>query len=261
MGLIDDFIDLKAVYKFIIQIAAALLVMFGGYLIDSLRLPFTDAVLPFGWAAYPLTLLWVVGIANAVNFIDGIDGLAGGFGVIASLFLGIVSIITGEATAAILSFALCGSLTAFLFFNFPPAKIFMGDSGSLFIGFVLAIIPLTMEGGRLPGFGLTPAITLLFLPILDTVAAVLRRIKRGVPIYRADKQHTHHKLMEAGFSPRGILGILYSLCIILGLTALLWPVLPRNNAFIINIVVWLICIAGLIVLDRLNKTLYSENSE
>ncbi len=261
MGLIDDFIDLKAVYKFIIQIIAAVLVMLGGYLIKSLRLPFTDSILPFGWFAYPLTLLWIVGIANAVNFIDGIDGLAGGFGVIASLFMGIVSVITGETTAAVLSFALCGSLAAFLFFNFPPAKIFMGDSGSLFIGFVLAIIPLTMESGRTAGFGLTPAITLLFLPILDTIAAVFRRIKRGVPIYRADKQHTHHKLMEAGFSPRGILGILYSICIFLGATAMLWPVLSRNNAFIVNIFVWLICIAALIVLDRTNKTIYPENGE
>ncbi|GAG36918.1 unnamed protein product, partial [marine sediment metagenome] len=167
VGLYDDFRNLRALLKFFLQLLAAAIVAGGGFLISSFSLPYMGTI-HLGLLAYPVTIFWIVGIANAVNLIDGMDGLASGIAAIASLSMGVIAIIQGVPQTAILALALFGALVGFLAHNFPPAKIFMGDSGSLFVGFVLAVLPL-MGISKASAFGtLIVPVTLLTVPILDT---------------------------------------------------------------------------------------------
>ncbi|MFA7567032.1 MAG: MraY family glycosyltransferase, partial [Alkalispirochaeta sp.] len=135
MGIYDDFVNLRAPLKFFFQILSGIIVVSSGAMIQSLRFPLIGTIQIPIFIAIPLTILWIVSIANAINLIDGADGLAGGYSAIAAFFMGIIALGQGNLLTAILAFALVGSLAGFLVFNFPPARIFMGDSGSLFLGF------------------------------------------------------------------------------------------------------------------------------
>lgn len=251
LGVYDDFTNLRAPFKFLIQLIAALLVTLSGALIKYIELPLVGAFALPAVIAFPITILWIVAISNAVNLIDGADGLAGGIAMIAALFMGIIAFGNGNLIAAVIAFALVGSITGFLLFNFPPARIFMGDGGSLTLGFMLAVLPLLgIAGNTAPPnpIPVLPVLTLLFVPIVDTVLAIVRRLRRGLPIHSPDREHIHHRLIDHGLHGRRLLAIIYSGMVILGFTAMANFVLSDLQAAILTLTVWAIALAAIILL-------------
>lgn len=244
LGLIDDFHNLHALLKLALQIVAAALVTVGGFTISSISLP-GMAPLSFGLFTYPITILWIVAISNAINLVDGVDGLAGGISGIAAIFLGVLCLLQGHALSAVVSFALLGACVGFLLFNWPPARLFMGDSGSLFIGFALATIPLMISPGQTTIGNLMGPVTVLLVPILDTLSAILRRLREHRPIHSPDKEHIHHKLLALGLRQTRLLAVTYTVCIVLGGLAVVAHFLGRVNADILLVAVWIVCVGGL----------------
>jgi UDP-GlcNAc:undecaprenyl-phosphate GlcNAc-1-phosphate transferase len=213
-GLIDDLRGLRPAVKLIAQVIAALVVCAYGFRIDVITLGASE--LELGWAALPLTILWVVGVTNAFNLIDGLDGLATGIAIVALSTTVLISAALGNVQVMFLSAALIGALVAFLRYNFNPAQIFLGDSGSLFVGFMLAV--LTVHGSQAPGASgvmiLVP-IFALAVPLVDTLLAMLRRWLRGVPLSQADGRHIHHRLLALGLTHRHAVIVLYVVAIFL----------------------------------------------
>jgi UDP-GlcNAc:undecaprenyl-phosphate GlcNAc-1-phosphate transferase len=260
VGLIDDFHNLKALPKFILQLLAAGIVTSGGFLIRSLTLPYLGT-LPLGLLAYPVTVLWIVGISNAINLIDGTDGLAGGISSFAALSMGIISLLQGAVLTSVLCFALFGAIVGFLVFNYPPAKIFMGDSGSLFLGFCLACFPLAGGISKISAFGtLLVPVTLLTIPILDMITSVIRRLRNKVPIIHPDKEHIHHKLLDMGLNQRQILGVLYGFSLYLSVVAITSVVLPQEVNVYLILVVWAGSLLGYGLLYFMNTRKRSVSS-
>ncbi len=219
VGLVDDFKDLRAKLKFAVHLIAALIVVSAGYHFGTIYIPFAG-VLELGFWSYPLTVIWIVGVINALNMIDGMDGLSGGISVIAALAFALIFMQRQMGTPAVAALALAGALAGYLFYNFPPARIFMGDSGSTFLGFILALFPLLAAPGQADsGLWFYDGITILLIPIFDSFAAIIRRMRQGLPVMSADKWHLHHKLLHLGMSVRGILAVIYALCMALGLAA------------------------------------------
>lgn len=220
LGLIDDIYTLNAKFKLFIQVMIATLVFFLGVRIDSILIPFGADVHLTNSFSYILTLLWIVGISNAVNFIDGIDGLAGSVITVNSITLGIIAVamVPPNPMSALIAFILAGSMLAFLTYNFNPAKIFMGDSGALFSGFLLATLSITgvMKGAAL---AIILPFVVLAVPIIDITYASLRRISKGKSPFVADSEHIHHKLLKAGFSQNKTVAILTSIAIVAGAIA------------------------------------------
>ena len=242
LGLFDDFTDLRARYKLIIQLAAALLVVLSGKYFVSFYIPFLGYSIHLKFFAQAFTVLWIIGITNAINLIDGLDGLSGGTTAIILFFMGLSAVYLGDYTQALLLFILLGSVTGFIIFNFPPAKLFMGDSGSLFLGFFLSCMPLYSSNNDAYGFALILSISFLLIPILDTVAAIIRRKRRGIPFHSPDKEHLHHKLLKLGLSTKQILTILYTATLILSTAAFLFIVTKLTIFFYANIVLWIVMI-------------------
>jgi UDP-GlcNAc:undecaprenyl-phosphate GlcNAc-1-phosphate transferase len=239
-GLIDDFRDLRARYKLIVQALAAILVISMDFRFRSL--PIGGGIFELGWASYPITFLWIVGIMNAINMIDGLDGLAAGVSIIAAFAYGVIYTKLGLLYPAITAFALVGAILGFLFYNFPKAKIFMGDSGSLFLGFSLALLPLLHKSAYPAEAGILPGITVLIVPIFDVFAAMLRRMHRGQSVMEPDREHVHHKLMDLGFDPRQILALIYGVCFFLAGVVLGGLFLPVGIQFWVLIAVWALCL-------------------
>jgi len=219
LGLVDDVYNLNAKFKLFIQIAIVTIVYLLGVKIDTIINPF-GGVFELGWLSYPITLLWIVGICNAVNFIDGVDGLAGSVITVNSITLAIVavSMTPSNTISALIAFILAGSMLAFLAYNFNPAKIFMGDSGALFAGFLLASLSITgvMKTATLAIF--LPFVVLA-VPIIDITFSSLRRILKGTSPFVADAEHIHHKLLKAGFSQNNTVAILTLVAIVGGAIA------------------------------------------
>lgn len=200
-GLIDDIKEkgLRARIKFVAQISSALIVCLAGIRIESVVI--TDSVtLDFGWLSWPLTIFWIVGITNAVNLIDGLDGLAGGICAIACGTIAVFASSIGNMAVVVLMLALLGSVTGFLFFNFHPAKIFMGDCGSMLLGFMIASSSIICFSKSSALVGLALPIAVLGVPVFDTLFSMLRRFLERRSIFSADRSHFHHKLIELGFT-------------------------------------------------------------
>ncbi len=237
MGLADDFSSLRAPLKLLIQIAAAALVTTGGFAVRSINLPYIGR-LSLGLASYPITVLWIIGIANAINLIDGMDGLAGGISTFAALTMGVVALIQGRDEAALLALALGGAGAAFLVYNLPPASIFMGDSGAYFLGFTLATIAL-MGISRMATVGsLIIPLTLLIIPVMDTMAAIVRRVRDGRHPFSPDKEHLHHRLLDLGLGERHILAVVYGFSLYLSVVAITSVILPEQANTYLVLVVW-----------------------
>jgi UDP-GlcNAc:undecaprenyl-phosphate/decaprenyl-phosphate GlcNAc-1-phosphate transferase len=181
------------------------------------------------------------------------DGLAGGIAMIGAAVWALFFFKTGQSLPALVALSACGAIGGFLFFNFPKASIFMGDSGSLFLGFVLAVVPLLGTPGNMAESGLIQAITICLIPILDTFAAMLRRMRLGVSFFTPDKFHVHHKLLNLGFQPRQILVIIYALCIGLGATVLVGIYVNPKLSFYLMMGGWVICGCIFIVLHFLKE--------
>ena len=180
---------------------------------------------PFGdffyteWLAIPVTIFWIVGLTNTVNLIDGLDGLAAGVATIASVTIFLVALQQNILLVAVLTAALAGSAIGFLYYNFNPARIFMGDSGSMFLGYMLAGISVIGAVKCAATIALIVPILALGLPILDTTFAIVRRYRGGVPIFKPDRGHLHHRLMDLGFSQRQAVLLMYVISALLGLSA------------------------------------------
>jgi UDP-GlcNAc:undecaprenyl-phosphate/decaprenyl-phosphate GlcNAc-1-phosphate transferase len=252
LGLLDDFHNLHAIFKFILQIAAAALVTLGGFTISVVKIP-SVGIVSLGIFAWPVTIFWIIAISNAVNFVDGLDGLAGGISGIAALALGASAYVLGIATPALMAFALLGAILGFMLFNYPPARIFMGDSGALFLGFTLAVIPLLRTPGPTSLGDLLAPATVLALPILDVVAAIVRRVREKRPIYSPDKEHIHHKLLALGLKDTTILVITYAFCAYVAITSVASIFLPRVQALILFACVWATSILAYGILTGLTQ--------
>ncbi len=236
-GLIDDFKNMRPRDKFIIQILAAILAAGAGIRFHGLNILFTDIVIDFPPLSFLLTIIWIVGVCNAVNLIDGLDGLSSTISLIAALSIGFIAIILGFQLTAILAFSLAGGILGFFIYNKPPARIFMGDSGSLMIGFILATLPLLEMSGSTPRT-LIFAITILLIPITDTLFAITRRLIRKKAISTPDREHLHHSLLDLGFSNWKILILIALYTFILGSLPFLYLVAERKWAEVVMVALW-----------------------
>jgi len=222
VGVYDDLFGIRPRHKFIAQGLAATIFFALGGRIEILSAPLAGAVKLPAVISFALTVLWIVAITNAFNLIDGIDGLAAGAALFASFVMIAVSIIIGHPFVAAPALALAGALVGFLRYNFNPASIFLGDSGSLFIGFMLAT--LSVQGTQKASTAVAVAIPLLAfgLPIIDTSLTLLRRFVGWRPLFQGDREHIHHKLLARGWSQRRVALALYGACALFGLQALLF---------------------------------------
>jgi UDP-GlcNAc:undecaprenyl-phosphate GlcNAc-1-phosphate transferase len=212
-GLIDDIKGVKTWIKLLTQTAAAILVCSLGIRIRVINVP--DLVsLDFGIFSWPFTILWIVGVTNAVNLIDGLDGLAAGICTIACGTIAALAIYFGQVMLCVMMLALAGGLTGFLFFNFNPAKIFMGDCGSLFLGFIIAsaTVMCTAKSQALVGFALP--LLALGIPVFDTLFIILNRFGEKKPVYMPDKEHFHHRLLKLGLKQRHIAVLAYTVTLL-----------------------------------------------
>lgn len=219
-GVLDDLYDLKPLHKLMGQIISASVAMYFGLQIQVISIPFVVENLYIGWLGIPLTLLWIVGITNSINLIDGLDGLASGVSGIAAFALFFVSLSVGNVMTAFMCIVLVGAIIGFLFFNSYPAKIFMGDSGSLFLGFFLATISL-LELKQATMVSLIIPMLLLAVPISDTLYAIIRRKMNKQSISTADKFHLHHRLMALGLSHKKAVMLIYSISAFFAILAIL----------------------------------------
>lgn len=215
VGAMDDVYSLKPSVKFAGQILGATIIAASGLLLSSIANPLGAGFIQFGWWSYPLTVLYLVCFMNVINLIDGLDGLAAGISAIASMTMFVLSIWAGRLDSAALSIAVVGSSLGFLRYNFHPASIFMGDSGSLTLGFALGVSSL-LSVTRFAGLT-TIAVPLVIsaVPILDTFSAIVRRTRAHVSVGHADRGHIHHRLMDEGYDQRQSVLLMY------GWTALL----------------------------------------
>lgn len=252
LGVLDDIFRLSAWIKLIVQLCVAGIAVSFGILIDHIT--FAGAVIEFGYFSIPVTMLWIVGLSNAINLIDGLDGLSCGISAITSVSIFMVMLITGDFTSALITAILTGACLGFLPYNKNPAKIFMGDTGALFLGYTLSIISVqglfklhTMLSFLVP-------LSIFALPILDTFIAIFRRVLHGQSPFHPDRGHFHHKLVDMGFTHKEAVRLLYAISAIMGLVAVtytdaifqeattrLWKTLIILAAAIIIIILVFIC--------------------
>ena len=220
LGIYDDIKGANAGKKLVVQTIAAIILYLFGFEIQNITNPFGNPI-HLGWLSLPITIFWLVGLSNAFNLIDGIDGLASGVAFFATSSLLAVALFLDNILPSLFTAALAGATLGFLRYNFNPAKIFMGDSGSLFLGFTIAAISIHGSQKAHAAVAILIPIVALGLPIMDTLLAIARRVYRGLPIPTADKEHIHHKLIRYGFSHRRTALVLYGFCIVLSSLAVL----------------------------------------
>ena len=208
-GLLDDYLSLSPKQKLLGQVLGATAAVMGGTVIDVIVNPLTGGGINLGLAAYPLTVLYLVAYTNIFNLIDGLDGLASGIACIASVTMCVISTMAGRFDAAMLALMLAGATLGFLRYNFNPASIFLGDSGSLLVGFALGVVSL-LSVSRVAGLtAIIVPLVISGIPIIDTFSAIIRRGRAHVSIGQADKGHIHHRLMAEGLNQRQTVLIIY----------------------------------------------------
>ena len=240
VGIVDDITELKASTQFLFQLIAACIVVFYGQilLVDLSAFGF---YIHFGILCYPLTILFILGCINCINLIDGLDGLSGGISSIYFLTIAIIALITNKIGGIdiILSLIMLGATLGFLFHNFPPAKIFMGDTGSLFLGFMISVIALL--GYKVTTFtSLVVPIVVLAIPIFDTLFAILRRLLKGQSIAEADKEHFHHQLLKMKYSTVASILIIYAIDITFAAVSILYVLGDNQLAIAIYVVLMIL---------------------
>lgn len=255
MGLIDDIFNLRARYKFIFQIVAALIVYCFGITISEFKIPFiyTDAI-NFAWLELPITLLWVIGVTNAVNIIDGLDGLAAGISAISATALFIIFVATTASIESIVITAvLLGATLGFLPYNFNPAKTFMGDVGSNFLGYTLAVVSILGFAKGYTILAIIAPILVLGVPIFDTLFAMVRRFLKGQPMLKPDGAHIHHRLLKRGLSQKQAVLILYTVTSILCIAAVIMV-----SADVWKFVLLIFIVVSCVILGIIGKKKFKE---
>jgi UDP-GlcNAc:undecaprenyl-phosphate GlcNAc-1-phosphate transferase len=255
LGVYDDLRGANAAVKFAGLAGVTVLFYVLGGRIEGLSIPFVGSVTLHPILGFLLTMIWVVGIANAFNLIDGIDGLASGSALFSSLVILSVSLIQGKPLVAVIALVLTGALAGFLRYNFNPATIFLGDSGSLFVGFALAA--LSIQGSQKASTAVAVAIPILAfgLPVVDTGVAIARRFLSSKPIFQGDREHIHHMLLKRGWSQRRVVLVLYGVSAIFGLLAMLFV----NSGNSLTAVV--LFVVGVAVVLALGQLRYHEVDE
>ena len=237
IGIIDDYRDLPAKVKLLGQIFAACVLVIGfDVRIDVITDPLGDFIY-LEYFAIPATIFWVVGLTNTVNLIDGLDGLAAGVSSIAAVTIFLVAMEEGIPFVAMITAALAGAAIGFLYYNFNPARIFMGDTGSMFLGFMLAGISVIGAVKSAATIALIVPILALGLPILDTTFAIVRRARNHRPIFKPDKGHLHHRLLAHGFTQKQAVLLMYVVSALFGLCALALTAVSTQAALLIIIIV------------------------
>ncbi len=222
VGVLDDIVSLRWLIKLIAQVIAAVIAVAHGVTIEGIMNPNVFAAentLLIGYLSIPVTVLWIVGITNAVNLIDGLDGLACGVSAISSVTMLIVALMVAEPNVALLLAALAGGCLGFIPYNFNPAKIFMGDTGALLLGYVLATVSILGLFKFYAVMTFLVPIMALALPLFDTIFAIVRRVLHGQNPMAPDRGHLHHRLIDHGLSQKQAVAVLYSLSAMMGLTA------------------------------------------
>jgi UDP-GlcNAc:undecaprenyl-phosphate GlcNAc-1-phosphate transferase len=242
-GLLDDLLGLKAWQKFAGQFAASAVAVGVGVQIRSIGWHHIPS-----WCAIPITVLWLVGCTNAFNLIDGVDGLAAGVGLFATTTILIAALLQHNIELAIATVPLAGALLGILRFNFNPASIFLGDSGSLLIGFLLGCYSVLWSQKSATILGMTAPLIALSIPILDTGLAIIRRFLLRQPIFRADCGHIHHKLLARGLTPRRVVILLYMICGLCAALSLLQSLVHERFA---GVIIVLFCAGALIGVHHL----------
>lgn len=252
LGLVDDIFCLNAKFKLFIQIAIATMVILLGVRIEEIYIPWMNSPLELGIWRYPISLLWIVGISNATNFIDGIDGLAGSIVTIGCIAIGIVSLVVTPPSpiSALVAFILMGAMLAFLTFNYNPAKIFMGDSGALYAGFLLATLSITGIMKNSSSAVMYLPFIILAVPILDVAFSSIRRIMKGSSPFVADSEHIHHKLLHHGCSQDKVVLILATFA--MGCAVISILIAGSFSKYYISTVV---LVAVLLILNMISKTI------
>jgi len=257
-GIIDDIKPLRASHKLIGQIVAALIVVFYGNLL--LRdVSFFGIYLNFKLWAYPITILFILGCINCMNLIDGLDGLAGGISSIFFLTIGIIAYCQGRiGLSVVLAFVMLGSTLGFLVHNFHPAKIFMGDSGSMFLGFIISVITLLGFKTIITSSIIIP-LCILVVPILDTLCAIVRRKLKGESIGKPDKNHFHHQLLRRNFSVSVTVLFIYFITALFSATSIIWLLIDKEIGYIMYGVLMLILMIFVFRTDILFTRKRKEN--
>ncbi|MBU8881162.1 undecaprenyl/decaprenyl-phosphate alpha-N-acetylglucosaminyl 1-phosphate transferase [Bacillus sp. FJAT-29790] len=238
-GVLDDMMELSAKIKLAGQLAAALVVvLWGGVHVEFINLPF-GGVLNFGFLSVPLTILWIVGITNAINLIDGLDGLAAGVSSIALISISGMAIIMGDGYVVAVASIVLASTLGFLFYNFHPAKIFMGDTGALFLGYMISVLSL-LGFKNITLISLIVPVIILGVPISDTFFAIIRRFVNKQPLSAPDKSHLHHCLLRLGYSHRQTVLMIYAMAAFFGLAAVVFSQATLWGAILL--------IAGLLII-------------
>lgn len=219
-GALDDRFSLSPRWKMLGIVAAASVVVALGMRVEFINVPFAGTTHTLDWLSIPLTIFWIVGVTNAINLIDGLDGLAAGVSAISIGTILVLAVMMGNVLVILLCCVVLGSIFGFLFFNFHPAKIFMGDSGALFLGFCIAT--LSILGFKQATFvSFVVPLLIIGVPFSDTIFAIIRRLVNKKPISVADKNHLHHCLLQLGFTHRNTVLIIYGVSILFGLIAIL----------------------------------------
>jgi len=257
VGVLDDVRGISAFTKFVFQLLIAGVAVYFGIQIEFVSNPF-NGVFALGFLSIPLTLFWIVGITNAINLIDGLDGLATGVTFIAGVTLFVVALLLNMKGAALILAALGGGALGFLRYNFNPAKIFLGDSGSLFLGFVLAATSIMGVLKSTLVIAFIIPVLILGVPIFDTASAIVRRVHLKRHIFHADKEHLHHSLLKAGLSQREVVLAIYLICIVLSAGSL---VIASINSAESLIILGFILAAGIFGMVKVKRTIDKNVSE
>lgn len=256
VGLLDDFREMEASTKLILQIAVAGLVFAAGFRITGLPVPGMDPIEFPLWISLLVSGLWIVGITNAFNLIDGSDGVAGGAAVFALSTMAVVFALTGNSMSAVVSLLLAGATLAFLFYNFPPATIFLGDSGSLFLGYSLAALGINSAQKAPTMLAVAIPLVAFGLPVIDTLLVIARRFLRNRPLHVADRGHIHHRLKDLGHSPKSVALMLYGVC---GFFSLLALVIVGNSGG--PVVPLILVLAGVLLILSIQRLKIPEFEE
>ena len=240
LGVVDDIVSLRAYIKFIVQIIAAVVAVMHGVVVEVFTNPFVfsgEELVFLNYLSIPLTIIWIVGITNSVNLIDGLDGLAVGVSTISSIVMLIIALMVPDPNVAIIMAALAGACIGFLPYNFNPAKIFMGDTGALLLGYVLATVSIIGLFKFYAVVSFAAPFLVLAVPLFDTSFAFFRRLIKGQNPMSPDRGHFHHRLLDMGLSQKQAVAILYAVSGFLGLVAVVLTTRDEMRALILIIAV------------------------